>query len=233
MRKLFRAHQVRSDNSTTPARSKYPFRSLVHYFKPAAPVTQRPSQEQEDGLSQNPEWRAAPPNSTAAQEQGDGLSQDPASEIAPVDASASYDPRTHTSDAAPMDGTNIWMKAEERLKQDKKKREILDAYQKILKAEFGAKFNPSDSTGRQKQLCQLLETKVQDLKEHKLAVRLGGHTLDVEKQLNSVFKSILIAKDLINTAAYASPPAAMACAGVAVILTVSPTLIGLLHSSCS
>jgi hypothetical protein len=106
------------------------------------------------------------------------------------------------------------------LSKDKEKRKILKAYLEILGSELGSELKPSGSIDRQKQLCQLLDTKTQELEDKKWNVRFGDHAVEVSNLLDGAFKNVLIAKDLINSAAVASPPAAIACAGVTVVLTV-------------
>jgi hypothetical protein len=114
-------------------------------------------------------------------------------------------------------------RAEQMLSKDKEKRKILKAYLDILGAELGSELKPSGSIDRQKQLCQLLHTKTQELEDKKglgSCGRFGDHAVEVNNLLDGAFKNVLIAKDLINSAAIASPPAAIACAGVTVVLTV-------------
>ena len=106
------------------------------------------------------------------------------------------------------------------LSKDTEKRKILQAYLEILGSELGSELKPSGSIDRQRQLCQLLDTKTQELEGKKWNVRFGDHAVEVSTLLDGAFKNVLIAKNLINSAVIASPPAAIACAGVTVVLTV-------------
>jgi hypothetical protein len=111
-----------------------------------------------------------------------------------------------------------WLKGEQRLQQDENSTALLQKYYHILDLELDvdAKLDP---TVRHQQLVKLLDRKLQALQAKKLTVLLGC-TPGFEKRLSDIFQNLLSAKDLITTAARASPPASIACAGVAVILTV-------------
>jgi hypothetical protein len=111
------------------------------------------------------------------------------------------------------------------LNDDKGKRKIWQTYLEILESELGSELKASRTADRQQQLCQLLDIKTQELEDKKWKVRFGDHNVEVRDLLTGTFKNVLIAKDLINSAASASPPAAIACAGVTVVLTVSWPLL--------
>jgi hypothetical protein len=153
---------------------------------------------------------------------GDGEPTNPS----PKDGSAgSRAPLESKSDAATSsEADNLWVRAEQMLSNDKTKTKILQAYLEILESELGSELKPSGTADRQKQLCQLLDAKTQELEDKKWKVRFGDHNVEVRDQLIRAFKNVMIAKDLINSAAHASPPAAIACAGVTVVLTASRPL---------
>jgi len=119
---------------------------------------------------------------------------------------------------------SIWVRAEKKLSNDEKTKEIFQAYLGILESQLRSKLQPSGTTDRQKQLCQLLDDKIKGLEDKKWKVRFGDHKLDVSGKLAGAFRNILIAKDLIQLPSIASPPAAIVCAGVTVLLTVSLAL---------
>jgi hypothetical protein len=154
---------------------------------------------------------------------GDGEPKDPSLQVGSRNLSA---PSASKDDATiPSVADNLWLRAEQMLSDDKGKRNIWQTYLEILESELRSEFKPSGSAERQKQLCQLLDVKTQELEDKKWKVRFGDHNVEVRNLLTGAFKNILIAKDLINSAASASPPAAIACAGVTVILTVSWPLL--------
>jgi hypothetical protein len=137
-------------------------------------------------------------------------------------ASLSTFPEYKADTTTPSEADNIWLRAEKTLSEDNEKKKIFQAYLEILESEFGTKLKPSGTADRQKQLCQLLDSKTQEL-EDKWKVRFGDHDKQIGNLLHGAFKNVLMAKDLVNSAASANPPAAIACAGVTVVLTVSIT----------
>jgi hypothetical protein len=111
------------------------------------------------------------------------------------------------------------------LMDDSNKREIWQAHLKSLALELGSDLKPSGTEDRQNQLFQLLDAKTRELKDKKWKIRFGDHTSEVGDLLTRTSKNVLMAKDVITSAASASPPAAIACAGVTVVLTVSWPLL--------
>ena len=115
-----------------------------------------------------------------------------------------------------------WLKGEKKLRDDSANMALLKKYNEILGSEFDIDINLEslEPAVRHTLLEQVLERKIQDLEAKKLTILLGC-TPGFEKGLKDVFQNLLRAKDLISGAASASPPASIACAGIAVILTVS------------
>jgi N-terminal domain of NWD NACHT-NTPase len=116
---------------------------------------------------------------------------------------------------------DLWDRAEEELSNDKGKAEILEAYQEILKSQLGSELAAKGTASRHEQMSRLLNTKVEELERRKWRFHLGDHNIEVETLFSGVVRNILLAKDIISSAALADPHAALACAGVSVILTVS------------
>lgn len=118
---------------------------------------------------------------------------------------------------------SIWILAEQKLCQDKKKNKIFEAYLGILQFQYGSELSPRGSIEYQNQLRKLLNNKLRKLEENKWKPRMPG------------LKNILLIKDIIAAAATASPPAAIACSGVGVLLSVRAFEFHLvdLHVDCS
>jgi hypothetical protein len=148
--------------------------------------------------------------------------KNPSPEVGSVGSSPPMESKPDAATSSEAD--DLWVRAEQMLSNDQRKRKILQAYLEILESELGSELKPSGTADRQKQLCQLFDAKTQELEDKKWKVRFGDHDVEVMDQLTGAFKNVLIAKDLINSAASASPPAAIACAGVTVVLTVSSHL---------
>ena len=117
------------------------------------------------------------------------------------------------------------MRAEQVLSNDEKIKHIWQAYLEGLGSELGLKVKPNGDIGWQAQVSELLDAKAKELEEKNWKVHFGDHTVEVRDLLTRTFKSILAAKDIINSAASASPPAAIACAGATVILSVRQPLL--------
>lgn len=73
------------------------------------------------------------------------------------------------------------------------------------------------------QLHKSLDNKVNELQEKEWEISIDGHYINVKEKLYRAMKNVLVLKDVITTAASACPPAAIACAGLTVSLTVSST----------
>lgn len=126
---------------------------------------------------------------------------------------------------------DLWAKAADVLRSDPdpEKRSLIEQYSAILKEEIGPAKIDDYATPflglKPGQAATLLNTKAEELRNRKITVGSGKHAVNVEPHFNNVAKHIITAKDLINSAAGADPHASVACAGVVVILTVSPQAI--------
>src|SRR5271155_716045 len=147
----------------------------------------------------------------------DGEPKNPSPKAGSAGSSAPLESKPDAATSSEAD--NLWVRAEQMLSNDKRKTEILQAYREILKSELKSELKPSGTADRQKQLCQLLDAKTQELEDKKWKVRFGDHNVEVRDLLTGAFKNVLTANQLVNSAASASPPAAIACAGVTVVLT--------------
>jgi hypothetical protein len=74
---------------------------------------------------------------------------------------------------------------------------------------------------RQVQLQNLVDRKLQDVQKAQLKITVSGKEVVVREQVRKVVHAILSAKDAIGSAVTAEPHAALAWAGVLVILPVS------------
>ena len=111
---------------------------------------------------------------------------------------------------------DLWIKAEKDLRDDPQQRKFLDNAANVLE-QRGLKIGTSGSRSHQ-QLCSFLEEKSRALEDKKWMV--GDHEFASKAQLVKIFQHVLMVKDIVNTAASISPPAAIACAGLTVTLTV-------------
>ena len=170
-----------------------------------------------------------PPSETPSQSTSLPLSPSPAADNPPKTL-ASAVPRPIDPDPSPESTLSIptnskpkdlWDRAEEELSNDKGKAEILKAYLEILRSQLGSELAARGTASRHEQMSRLLNTKVKELERRKWRLHLGDHNIEVETLFSGVVRNVLFAKDIISSAALADPHAALACAGVSVILTVS------------
>jgi hypothetical protein len=176
------------------------------------------SENSSSALRSETSWRSAF-RLGKSPKRGDGEPKNPSPEVGLTGSSPSLESKPDAAISSEAD--NIWVRAEQMLSNDKRKREIFQAYLEILESELGSGLKPSGTADRQKQLCQLLDAKTQELEDKKWKVRFGDHNVEVRDLLTGAFKNVLTANQLIKSAASASAPAAIACAGVTVVLTVS------------
>jgi uncharacterized protein YlzI (FlbEa/FlbD family) len=71
------------------------------------------------------------------------------------------------------------------------------------------------------QLQKLVDQKLQDIQDSRLKITVSGKEIVVKEQVCKVVHAILSAKDFIGSAVSAEPHAALAWAGVLVVLPVS------------
>ncbi|KAI9929342.1 hypothetical protein MW887_000810 [Aspergillus wentii] len=116
---------------------------------------------------------------------------------------------------------NLWERAEHKLTENEDKRKIVQAGLEILGSQLKSNcLQPRGTASRQEQLCGLLELKTRELEEKKLTVRFLDNEVSVRDKVTKTFRNILLFKDIISPATASSPPAAIACAGVTVVLTL-------------
>jgi hypothetical protein len=118
---------------------------------------------------------------------------------------------------------DLWVRAEQTLRHNTELDKILTASMEILESSYGLKLQLGDRS-HHKQLCDFLEDKAIQVEEKKWVIHLENHNITVRDQLVKVFKNVLAIKDIVNTAASASPPASLACAGITACFAVSPNL---------
>src|SRR5579871_352206 len=84
---------------------------------------------------------------------------------------------------------------------------------------------------REVHLQKLVDRKLQDMQNAQLKISVSGKEFVVRKQIRKAVHAILSAKDLIGPTISAEPHAALAWAGVLVILPVSVSITNAFHFS--
>ena len=150
--------------------------------------------------------------------QSQSLSNDPDSQSAAT-ASTSYFP----AEDQPQD---LWDRAYKLLRKDESNRKVLESYEKILLSEL----RDADSSQaisfslagpeKESQLSALITKKMQVMDDARWKFKVGNQTVEVKAQVDRVVKAVLFAKDFVSSAVSSEPHAALAWAGVCVLLPV-------------
>ena len=131
--------------------------------------------------------------------------------------------------------SDLWDRAYKRLHEDTSSAKILEEYEKILIRELSGTVDShypnsridkdtSDSNpglAREKQMAALVSKKLESIETARWKLQLGHATFEVKAQVDRIAKAVLFAKDFISSAASSEPHAALAWAGVSVLLPVS------------
>ncbi|KAI9044697.1 uncharacterized protein KD926_011667 [Aspergillus affinis] len=117
--------------------------------------------------------------------------------------------------------SNLWQRAEQQLWDNPDKQRLLQATYEALSSELGGELQPIGSSSRQAQLNELFQRRADALEKEKWRIQFGDHEVLVQDLVTSTFDKMLMVKDLVSTAASASPPAALACAGLSVVFTLA------------
>ena len=116
--------------------------------------------------------------------------------------------------------SDLWQRAEQKLCADDVKGKIYKAYLEILEFQSSVKIEPGVAH-RQKSVCELLNAKADTLRDEKSGSRFGAErNVEIRSLFMTISKKVLAAKDIVMSAASASPPAAIACAGTMICLLV-------------
>ncbi|GKZ35264.1 hypothetical protein AbraIFM66950_005858 [Aspergillus brasiliensis] len=115
---------------------------------------------------------------------------------------------------------DLWVQAEQKLRQDSEMDKIMTSSVEILQSSYNLVFHPG-CQDHHKRLSEFLNTKANQVEEKKWVINLGTHAIVVRDQLTKVFQNLLAIKDIVTTAANASLPASIACAGIMACFTVS------------
>ncbi|PMD29784.1 hypothetical protein L207DRAFT_444908, partial [Hyaloscypha variabilis F] len=107
----------------------------------------------------------------------------------------------------------MWKIAEDQLRLDKKQRELLDAYNDILKSKLKKDLNPAGTPERQKQISAFI---VSESKRFHDTSKLGKFASVLKKGADCILK----AEAVISAASQPCLPASVACAGVMLVLSL-------------
>ena len=136
-------------------------------------------------------------------------------------------------DVNPADESSkdLWERAYESLRCSREGGEYMQKYEKILQANMESKANLGKTSvedhrpDRFTQMSALAINKMQAIDDSKWNFRVGEHSVEMKKILEQTVKAIVFAKDFVSSAASSEPHAALAWAGVSMLLPLilSPT----------
>ena len=127
----------------------------------------------------------------------------------------------HEAEDHPHD---LWDRAYESLREDKDSRKLMDVYEKILLSDlnddhsFPAIAEGTGTSKRERDMSALVEKKVKAVEDARWKFQLGERTVEMKPQIDRIVKAILFAKDFVSSAVSAEPHAALAWAGVCMLL---------------
>lgn len=125
-----------------------------------------------------------------------------------------FGPETNTAKADNTQEDDMWTIAEAQLRRDKKANKILDAYTEILKSKLKDIDSPS-ILERQRQISAFIESESKKFQD----TRTRGICSNVLKKAS---ECVIKAQKVISAASQPFLPASVACAGVILVLSVSP-----------
>ena len=114
------------------------------------------------------------------------------------------------------------------LENDKKKARLIEKYEEIILAAGSAV--PSTTrdvagiAGREQQMSKVVQDKLQAVKDAQWKFTVFSKEIEVRKQYDRIVGSVIWAENLITQAVRPDPHAALAWAGVCIVLPVSLSL---------
>jgi hypothetical protein len=124
---------------------------------------------------------------------------------------------------------DLWDLAYKLLKNDEKKSRLIGKYEGILLEDStGGSASPSiahdvvSTEGRERQMSRVVQDKFQAVQDARWKFAIFSKEIEVREQFDRAVGSVTWAKDFITQAVSPDPHAALAWAGVCVLLPASP-----------
>jgi len=121
---------------------------------------------------------------------------------------------------------DLWNRAYKLLREDESNIRLLEPYEKVLLSELqDVDVSRIQSTywkgyDREQQLSALITKKLQVVDKARWRFNMGNETIEFKAQIDRIVKAVLYAKDAVSSALNSDPHAALAWAGVCVLLPV-------------
>ena len=121
---------------------------------------------------------------------------------------------------------DLWDRAYDLLMENEDGRKLMDSYEKVLLSELldnDISVQASNSLAgfdKEKRMSELITKKLDIVEKARWTFNVGDKTVEVKAQVDRIVKAVLYAKDFVSSAVNSEPHAALAWAGVCVLLPV-------------
>jgi len=132
-------------------------------------------------------------------------------------------PTPHISKSTPIKKfeENLWDISYEQLRSDPKKKPLIQKYEQIILRQED--LTTLDIDGREQRMSRAAQDLLQQVKETQFKFAFFSKEIAVRQQLDRVVGAVIWAKDLVTATVGGEPHAAIAWAGICVLLPVSIT----------
>ena len=140
-------------------------------------------------------------------------------------AAATTELKTTASDSRtvlePVLPRDLWDEAYEALRRTNSK--TVEQYEEIVTRvnQEDTHLAPVGSLARQEQLANLITRRLESMEKDQKSFMVAGKKVVLQEHLNKVIRIVMLTKDFVSSAVSAEPHAALAWAGVCVLLPVS------------
>jgi hypothetical protein len=128
------------------------------------------------------------------------------------------DPKPKVDDPRPR-VDDLWDRAYIMLREGKDTAKLMESYDKILR--LRNEKSTVGSSEREERMAMLVHEKVDEMDKDQWKFNIGDKEIVVGEQVDRIVKCVLFAKDFVSQTISADPHAALAWAGVCILLPVS------------
>lgn len=140
---------------------------------------------------------------------------------AKLDDNKDAQPSAKTAATTSNKDIDMWTIAEKELRTDPRTCEKLEKYDRILHNRLGSALEPIETPERRKQVLDFLDKEIERLNSLDSETRLRSFKRKAGRFFKSAVNFVAATQTIINAASSPCLPAAVACAGVTVLLSVS------------
>ncbi|KAJ5721674.1 uncharacterized protein N7483_009608 [Penicillium malachiteum] len=123
---------------------------------------------------------------------------------------------TSDFDVARLSFEGYWKDAYEKLQDEDPK--LVESYRKILLQQIAERDETPSGTNNDPVLEEFIKTRLQEIEKTQLKLEISGREIVAREQVRRIMNAILSVKDFISTAVSSEPHAALAWAGILVLM---------------